>query len=146
VLCSSTYLSTIYTHVAVICPLTTSLITQSVPDPKRFHAIGMLAMFTRWISRIDLHSCFTVVMTARRPQYLFIWYSIRHTEYRHLSDVGGLISRMPRVGNTTISHRMHHAQTLGELLLLYIHAHAHIYTQYILYYAYIETGGNDMIR
>lgn len=36
-----------YTHTAaVICQSTTSLITQSVPDPKRFHAIGMLAMFT----------------------------------------------------------------------------------------------------
>jgi hypothetical protein len=55
---------------------------------------------------------------------------MRHTEYRHLLDVGGLISRVPRVRNT-ISHRTHahihthDAQTREIIVTIYLHIHIH---------------------
>lgn len=100
--------------------------------PKRFHTVGMPAiMFARRISPADqrrgcvspralYYDAVTTTTTVRArvcASAVHLIFRTAYRIYRHLSDVGGLISRVPRVGNT-ISHRTHHAQTLGELLLL----------------------------
>lgn len=66
---------------------------------------------------------------------------MRHTEYRHLSDVGGLISHKPRVRNT-ISYRIYtydDVQTQGIIVAMYI---IYGYSKYIYtVYVYMHTEG-----
>lgn len=118
----------IYAHTAaaVICRLTTSLITRKAywngftPSGCQPCLLGELAaVLQQTTSTVVFRRCYDGGATSTILLCLFIWYSTRHTEYRHLSDVGGggLISRMPRVGNTTIyiSHHRMQPRTLHRL-------------------------------
>lgn len=85
-----------------------------VPDLKRFTPLECYPCLLGELATDLL--LFSPLVWECNVLCLYIWYSTQHTEYRHLSDVGGLISHVPRVRNT-ISHRIHTTHRLGELLL-----------------------------